>query len=53
MNASNFIRTNSADVFSVSMKISNFDKSAVVVTGWIIKTDEEFPCLTSCYVKKK
>ena len=37
--------------FSVRMKISIFDSEAFVTTGWIIKRGEDFPRLTSCYIK--
>jgi hypothetical protein len=37
--------------FSVLMKITNFDREAIVTTGWIIKPDEDFPRLTTCYVE--
>jgi hypothetical protein len=39
--------------FSVIMKIRIFEKEAFVTTGWIIKIGENFPRLTSCYVKKR
>jgi hypothetical protein len=38
--------------FSVTMKISIFQKEAVVTTGWIIRTGEDYPRLTTCYIKK-
>ncbi|WKN42115.1 DUF6883 domain-containing protein [Tunicatimonas pelagia] len=37
--------------YTVDIKIRNLDKEAIVRTGWIIKKDEGFPKLTSCYVK--
>lgn len=39
--------------FTVDIKISIFDKEALVTTGWIIRQGEDFPRLTSCYIKKK
>lgn len=39
--------------FTVDIPISNGNKNALVRTGWIIKSNEAFPRLTSCYVKKK
>ncbi|MDX2189936.1 MAG: hypothetical protein SFY32_08740 [Bacteroidota bacterium] len=38
--------------YTVIIKIRIFDKEADVVTGWIIRKSEDFPRLTSCYVKK-
>ncbi len=38
--------------FGVLMQISIFGKTAIVSTGWIFKNGEDFPRLTSCYVKK-
>ncbi len=35
------------------MKICIFEKEAVLTTAWIIRTDENFPRLTSCYIKNK
>ena len=37
--------------YIVDIKIRNLDKEAVVRTGWIIKKGEDFPRLTTCYVK--
>ena len=39
--------------FSVDMKISILHKEAIVTTGWIIRTDEDFPRMTTCYIKRK
>jgi hypothetical protein len=39
--------------FSVKIKINIFQKEAVVVTGWIIRTAEDYPRLTTCYIKKE
>ena len=39
--------------YTVIMKIRIFDKEATVVTGWIIKNEEDFPRLTSCYIQKR
>jgi len=36
--------------FTVDIKIRNFDKEATIRTGWIIKKDEDFPRLTTCYI---
>ena len=37
--------------YTVDMKIRNLDKEAVIRTAWIIKKSEDFPRLTTCYVK--
>ena len=37
--------------YTVDIKVRNLDKEAVVRTGWIIRKDESFPRLTTCYVK--
>jgi hypothetical protein len=37
--------------YTVDMKIRNLDKEAAIRTGWIVKTSENFPRLTTCYVK--
>ena len=37
--------------FVVDINIRKFDKQAVIRTCWIIKQNEGFPRLTSCYVK--
>lgn len=39
--------------FTVVMKINNFEKEAEVTTGWIIRSGEDFPRLTSCYIKRR
>ncbi|MFN0049072.1 MAG: DUF6883 domain-containing protein [Cytophagales bacterium] len=39
--------------FSIIMKIRIFDKEAFLTTGWIIRSGENFPRLTSCYIKKR
>lgn len=39
--------------FIVIMKIRIFDKEAFVTTCWIIRNGEDFPRLTSCYIKKR
>ena len=39
--------------FSVIIKIRIFDKEAFVTTGWIIRLGEDFPRLTTCYIKKR
>ena len=31
----------------------NMQKEAVVSTGWIIRTGEDFPRLTTCYIKRR
>jgi hypothetical protein len=38
--------------YIVNLKISNFDKEAMVVTAWIILNDENYARLTTCFVKK-
>ncbi len=38
--------------FSVIMKISIFQKVAVINTGWIIRTSEGYPRLTTCFIKR-
>ena len=37
--------------YTVDIKIRNLEKEAMVRTGWIIKKDEDFPRLTTCYIK--
>jgi len=37
--------------YSVEVRITLNDRSAIVCTGWIIRAGEEFPRLTTCYVK--
>lgn len=37
-------------LYVVDVSVENPPKSAVVRTSWIIKADENFPRLTSCYV---
>ncbi len=39
--------------FTVNMKIRIFEKEAKITTGWIIKTGEDFPRLTTCYINSK
>ncbi len=39
--------------FTVHMKIRIFQKETIVTTGWIIRTGEDYPRLTSCYIKRK
>jgi hypothetical protein len=39
--------------YEVVVKIRNFAQEANVITSWIIKTGEDFPRLTSCYIKRK
>jgi hypothetical protein len=39
--------------FTVTMRIRIFEKEANVTTGWIIRTDEDYPRLTSCYIKRR
>jgi hypothetical protein len=39
--------------YSVKMEIWNSEKNAIVTTAWIILSDENFPRLTSCYIKNK
>ena len=37
-------------LYVVNISVENPPKQAFVRTSWIIKTDEDFPRLTSCYV---
>ena len=37
-------------LYVVDVEIENPPKEAMVRTSWIIKVDEDFPRLTSCYV---
>ncbi|MEQ9378389.1 MAG: hypothetical protein RIG68_24575 [Imperialibacter sp.] len=37
--------------YSVPINIRIFDKEALLITGWIIPNSEQFPKLTSCYLK--
>lgn len=38
-------------LFVVDFEMINFDRKAVVRTSWIIRNDEGFPRLTTCFVK--
>ncbi len=38
--------------FSVKMNIRIFEKEAQIITSWIIRSGEDFPRLTSCYIKR-
>lgn len=37
--------------YTIRIRIRNLEKEAMVITGWIIKKDEDFPRLTTCYIK--
>jgi hypothetical protein len=37
--------------YTVDIKIRNLDLEAMIRTAWIIKTDENFPRLITCYIK--
>jgi hypothetical protein len=37
-------------LYVVDVSVENPPKSALVRTSWIVKTDENFPRFTSCYV---
>src|SRR5690242_10850163 len=39
--------------FRVDMIINKFGRKIQLRTSWIFKTSENFPRLTSCYIKKK
>jgi hypothetical protein len=39
--------------YTVIMKIRIFEKDADITTGWIIRTGEDYPRLTSCYIKRR
>jgi hypothetical protein len=39
--------------FTVYMKIHIFKKEATVITGWIVRNSEDYPRLTSCYIKRR
>ena len=39
--------------FSVNLKVRIFEKEATITTGWIIKSGEDFPRLTTCYINRK
>lgn len=39
--------------FTVLLKIRIFQKEATVITGWIIRNEEDYPRLTSCYIKRR
>ena len=39
--------------FTVIVKIRIFDKEANVTTGWIVQKGEDYPRLTSCYIKRR
>ena len=36
--------------FIIDFEVSRDDKIAVIRSAWIVRTDENFPRLTSCYV---
>lgn len=38
--------------YTVDISYSRKDKQAVIRTMWIIKTNENFPRLTTCYIKE-
>lgn len=38
--------------FTVDISYSNKDKIAAIRTLWIVKTGEDFPRLSTCYVKR-
>ena len=38
-------------LYVVDFEMINFDRNAIVRTSWIIKNEEDFARLTSCYVK--
>lgn len=37
--------------FSVDVRVRHGERTALVRTGWIIRAGEDFPRLTSCFVK--
>ncbi len=39
--------------YSVDCKIVTEDGEAIVRSNWIVRRDEDFPRLTSCFVKKE
>ncbi len=39
--------------FSVLMKVSIFQKETIINTGWIYRTGEDYPRLTTCYIKRR
>ena len=38
--------------YTVNIKLDKFRKKGFLVTAWIIRNEETFPRLTSCYIKK-
>lgn len=38
-------------LFAVDFEMTNFDQRAVVRCSWIVKNNEDFPRLTTCYIK--
>ena len=38
--------------FSVIMKVSIFQKETIINTGWIYRAGEDYPRLTTCYIKR-
>ncbi|SHE39371.1 hypothetical protein SAMN05443144_101206 [Fodinibius roseus] len=36
--------------YTVNLKIRIFGKESVLTTGWIIRSDENYPRLITCYV---
>ncbi len=39
--------------YTVRIRIRKLEKEAMVTTGWIIKKNEDFPRLTTCYINYK
>lgn len=39
--------------YAVDLELMAENGLVIIRTGWIIKTKENFPCLTSCFIKSK
>lgn len=53
-NEANFTESNQyGDLYVVDIEVENPPKKALVRTSWIVRFDEDFPRLTSCYVINK
>jgi uncharacterized protein YuzE len=51
MNDAVFVETTEyGDIYCVDFELTNPPKSSIVRTSWIIKSEENFPRMTSCYV---
>lgn len=53
-NEANFTESNQyGELYVVDIEVENPPQKALVRTSWIVRFDEDFPRLTSCYVINK